>query len=143
MNSSTNLCRKETIPVRVGVVDRVPLTIEVFVQAQRVFVIASIAIHRPEPAGAGIQIAGAIVVKAKVRIKLLAGVEIGRLRHSVRRNQIAVGVIRKGVDKDPAAVVKRPRGTVSVSDKVIGCGLRAESYLADQAQTVVVDPVEG
>ena len=58
---------------RVNSVHRVAVCIEVFVQAEWVLVIARMRVARPEAASAGVQVAGAEVVKAEVGVALLAG----------------------------------------------------------------------
>ena len=104
----------------VSPVHRIALAIKVFVQAQRVFAVALVGVHRPEPATVWLVIPGAEVVEAQVAVPLLAAIEIiiRRAAAARTRHQQSVGVKRVGVREVGIRIGQETRAAVAIGAKV-------------------------
>ncbi|HUS18077.1 MAG TPA: hypothetical protein VMZ25_00330, partial [Terriglobales bacterium] len=82
---------------RIHIICRIVGSVHVFVERHRCLRIAFVRIYPPEPALGDVQIPGAVVVEAKLRIELLTCVQVEVWGRARPLQDVAEGVVGVGV----------------------------------------------
>src|SRR5207249_2646117 len=93
--------------------------VQVFMQADWVFVFTGVCVPRRKAASIRIHLPGAEKVEAQVCVEPFAAVQMRRLRRGVGRNQQTEGVVRERVHHDATSIEQQAGAPMSIRNEVI------------------------